>query len=140
LAGEVPLPTVLIVDDHESIRRNLRLHLESSGFSVCGEAVNGFDAIEKAQSLNPELIILDLAMPEMNGLEAAAALKYIAPSVPLILLTAHASREVELAAYSAGICAVFSKYGELDALIDRAASAVKLGTGVEMGSGALARH
>jgi DNA-binding NarL/FixJ family response regulator len=119
------LPTVLIVDDHESIRRNLRFHLESSGFTVCGEAVNGFDAIEKAQSLNPSVVILDLAMPEMNGLEAAAALKYIVPTAPLILLTAHASREVELAAYSAGICAVFSKYGDLEALVERITSALE---------------
>ena len=120
------MPTILIVDDHESIRRNLRLHLESAGFTVCGEAANGVEAIEKAQTTNPDLIILDLAMPEMNGLEAAAALKYIAPTVPLILLTAHASREVELAAYSAGICSVFSKYGSLDALVDRAFSALRL--------------
>lgn len=116
---------MLIVDDHESIRRNLRLHLESAGFTVCGEAVNGFDAIEKAQSLSPSVIILDLAMPEMNGLEAAAALKHIVPTARLILLTAHASREVELAAYSAGICAVFSKYGDLDALVERASSALE---------------
>jgi DNA-binding NarL/FixJ family response regulator len=122
------LPTVLIVDDHESIRRNLRFHLESAGFTVCGEAINGFDAIEKAQSFNPSVVILDLAMPEMNGLEAAAALKYIVPTAPLILLTAHASREVELAAYSAGICAVFSKYGDLEALVERASSALETGT------------
>jgi DNA-binding NarL/FixJ family response regulator len=119
------LPTVLIVDDHESIRRNLRLHMESAGFTVCGEATDGLDAIEKAQALNPSVIILDLAMPEMNGLEAAAALKYIVPNARQILLTAHASREVELAAYSAGICAVFSKYGDLDALVERASSALE---------------
>jgi DNA-binding NarL/FixJ family response regulator len=119
------LPTVLIVDDHESIRRNLRLSLESAGFTISGEAANGFDAIEKAQAVIPDLIILDLAMPEMNGLEAAAALKYIVPGVPLILLTAHSSREVELAAFSAGICAVFSKYGELDALIEHASAIIE---------------
>ena len=119
------MPKVLIVDDHESIRRNLRLSLESAGFTISGEAVNGFDAIEKAQEVIPDLVILDLAMPEMNGLEAAAALKYIAPGVPLILLTAHASREVELAAFSAGVCAVFSKYGELDALIEHASAIIQ---------------
>ena len=119
------MPKVLIVDDHESIRRNLRLSLESAGFTISGEAVNGFDAIEKAQEVIPDLVILDLAMPEMNGLEAAAALKHITPGVPLILLTAHASREVELAAFSAGVCAVFSKYGELDALIEHASAIIE---------------
>lgn len=118
------MPKVLIVDDHESIRRNLRVSLESAGFTISGEATNGLDAIEKAQAVIPDLVILDLAMPEMNGLEAAAALKYIVPGVPLILLTAHSSREVELAAFSAGICAVFSKYGELDALIEHASAVI----------------
>ena len=66
--------------------------MESAGFTVCGEATDGLDAIEKAQALNPSVIILDLAMPEMNGLEAAAALKYIVPNARQILLTAHASR------------------------------------------------
>jgi DNA-binding response OmpR family regulator len=59
-------------------------------------------------------------MPEMNGLEAATALKYMMPGVPLFLLTAHFSRELELAAFGSGICAVFSKHDDLDALVARA--------------------
>ena len=119
--------SILIVDDHEAIRRQLRsvfsLHPE---FTVCGEAVHGVDAIEKAQQLAPDLIILDLAMPEMNGLEAASALKYIMPAVPLFLLTVHYSRELELAAMGSGICAVFSKHDDLDALVKRARLELKL--------------
>lgn len=83
---------------------------------------DGINAIQKAQELSPDLVILDLAMPEMNGLEAAAALKYILPDVPLFLLTAHYSRELELAASASGVCAVFSKHDCLDALIERARS------------------
>lgn len=115
--------SVLIVDDHEAIRRGLRGLFEAHPeFVVCGEAVDGLDAIQKAQELSPELIILDLAMPEMNGLEAAGALKYMLPNVPLFLLTAHYNRELELAASASGVRAVFSKHESLDAMIERARS------------------
>ena len=119
--------SILVVDDHEVIRRQLRsLFNPYPEFTICGEAVHGVDAIEKAQQLSPDLIILDLSMPEMNGLEAAAALRYLMPDVPLFLLTAHYSRELELAARGSGICAVFSKHDGLDSLVARARSELKL--------------
>jgi DNA-binding NarL/FixJ family response regulator len=111
---------VLIVDDHEAIRRTLRVRIEAlPEFSVCGEAVNGVDAVEKAQLLSPGLVILDFAMPEMNGLEAATALRFMLPTTKLYLLTAHSNRELELAARDAGIDAVYSKYDDLSALFRR---------------------
>jgi len=111
---------VLIVDDHEAIRRTLRMRIEAlPDFCVCGEAVNGVDAVEKAQLLNPNLVILDFAMPEMNGLEAATALRFMLPTTKLYLLTAHSNRELELAAHDAGIDAVYSKYDDLSALFRR---------------------
>jgi len=116
----LPKTSVLIVDDHEAIRRTLRVRIEAlAEFSVCGEAVNGVDAVEKAQLLNPNLVILDFAMPEMNGLEAATALRFMLPSTKLYLLTAHSNRELELAARDAGIDAVYSKYDDLSALFRR---------------------
>jgi DNA-binding NarL/FixJ family response regulator len=121
--------SVLIVDDHEAIRRELRRLFQSlPDFVVCGEAVDGADAISKAEQLSPDLVILDLAMPEMNGLEAAGALRFTVPDAPLFLLTAYKNREVELAAFQSGICAVFSKYDDLNALICRARSELKLDT------------
>ena len=118
---------VLIVDDHEAVRRAIRSRFQAdSQFIVCGEAVDGVDAIEKAQELSPDIIILDFAMPEMNGLEAATALKYMMPTVPLFLLTAHRNRELELAARDAGISAVFSKYDDLTALLRRIRSELNL--------------
>jgi DNA-binding NarL/FixJ family response regulator len=118
--------SILVVDDHEVIRRQLRSLFNSHpDFTICGEAVHGVDAIEKAQQLSPDLIILDLSMPEMNGLEVACALRYILPGVPLFLLTAHYSRELELAALGAGICAVFAKHEDLDSLVSRARSELK---------------
>lgn len=119
--------SILIVDDHEVIRRQLRcLFRPHRDFTVCGEAVHGVDAIEKAQQLSPDLIILDLAMPEMNGLEAASALKYMLPAVPIFLLTVHYSRELELAALGSGVSAVFSKHDDLEGMVKRARVELKL--------------
>ncbi|HWW18732.1 MAG TPA: response regulator transcription factor [Candidatus Saccharimonadales bacterium] len=119
--------SILLVDDHEVIRRQLRLLFDSHpDFTICGEAVHGVEAIEKAQQLCPDLIILDLSMPEMNGLEAASSLRYMMPDVPLFLLTAHYSRELELAAFGSGISAVFSKHDDLDSLVERARMALHL--------------
>jgi DNA-binding NarL/FixJ family response regulator len=107
-----PMPkSVLIADDHEAIRRELRRLFQCQPeFTVCGEAVDGVDAISKAQQLSPDLVILDFAMPEMNGLEAAIAIQYMVPSATLFLLTAYHTRELELAALQFGARAVFSKY------------------------------
>jgi len=67
---------LLLVDDSELIRLATRHFLESqTGFEVCGEAIDGIDALEKASHLNPDLIILDIAMPRMNGLQAARELR-----------------------------------------------------------------
>jgi DNA-binding NarL/FixJ family response regulator len=119
--------SVLIVDDHEAVRRELRRLFQGFvEFAVCGEAVDGADALSKAQLLSPDLIILDFAMPEMGGLEAATALHFMMPEVPLFLLTAHYSRELELAAMQSGVRAVFSKYDDLGRLIKRARVELKL--------------
>lgn len=119
--------SVLIVDDHEAVRRELRRLFQSQpDFTVCGEAADGVDAITKAEQLSPDLVILDLAMPEMNGLEAAGALRYILPDGVLFLLTAYKNRELELAAFQSGVRAVFSKYDDLDGLIRQARVELKL--------------
>jgi len=115
------LSTVLIVDDQAVVRAAVRELFESySGFAVCGEAENGVEAIAKARELKPDLIILDLSMPLMNGFEAAKALRQILPDVPVFLLTAHHSGATEKAAFDVGICGVFSKYQDLDSLVTRA--------------------
>jgi len=80
----------LIVDDRDSVRRLLRHYVEiGTGCRNYGEAVDGVDAIEKASLLKPDLILMDLTMPNMNGIEAASALKRMMPSVPIILFTMH---------------------------------------------------
>ena len=106
----VATKTVLIVDDNAVVRSPLRRLLESHPeFEVSGEAENGRDAIDKAGLLKPDLIILDLAMPIMNGLEAATILRKMLPDVRLILFTAHDGNQVQRLAKAAGINAVVPK-------------------------------
>ena len=83
--------TILIVDDNESERTVIRSAVENlTKFRVCGEAANGTDAVRRARELKPDLVIMDLAMPLMNGLEAASILKYELPRVPVVLFTLYA--------------------------------------------------
>jgi DNA-binding NarL/FixJ family response regulator len=101
---------ILLVDDSELIRLATRHFLESQpGFKVCGEAVDGIDALEKASHLNPDLIILDIAMPRMNGLQTARELRARMHRVPIILFTWYADAVQPEDAAAAGISAVISK-------------------------------
>ena len=103
------MSTVLIVDDYPAVRKGLRRLLEKLCSVVCIEATNGLDAIAKTEGSHPDLIILDLGMPEMNGLEAASLLQKTMPQVPLFMFTSYDIRDVESQAASVGIRAVFSK-------------------------------
>jgi DNA-binding NarL/FixJ family response regulator len=88
---KLPSPKrILIVDDIEHIRKLICAALEGEpGLAVCGEAVDGLDAIEKAPGLRPDLIVLDLSMPRLDGIQAAKKLKKILPQAPIILFTMH---------------------------------------------------
>jgi DNA-binding NarL/FixJ family response regulator len=78
--------TILIVDDNTEVRRAIcELFKLEEDFTVCGEATNGREAIAKALELHPNLIVLDLSMPVMNGLDAARELKRLMPDVPLLM-------------------------------------------------------
>jgi len=101
---------VLIVDDDASFRQMLRqVFTCEPDFEVCGEAENGKEAIAKARELHPDLIVLDLAMPVMNGLDAARELKRLMPAVPLIMYSLFGDRFVEQQARLVGISDVVSK-------------------------------
>ena len=101
---------ILIVDDSYVIRSATRHFLETqTEFAVCGEATDGIDAIEKTRHLTPDLIILDLAMPRMNGLEAARKLRAMSVKAPIILFTMYADVLPQEETTGAGISAVVSK-------------------------------
>ena len=99
---------VLVADDHKIIRGFVRSMFEARGFEV-SDAENGAQAVEKAQELHPDLVVLDLSMPVMNGLEAARKLKVTMPSLPLLMFTNHIGSILEHEATAAGITAVVSK-------------------------------
>jgi DNA-binding NarL/FixJ family response regulator len=107
---------ILIVDDNEYFLPVLRACLETQGYEVCGEAVDGVAAIERAKELKPDLIVMDMAMPRLNGMEAAAILKNLMPKIPIVLLTIH-DEEVKTTPTAAfGIKAVVSKADGISAL------------------------
>jgi CheY-like chemotaxis protein len=101
--------SILIVDDNQTVRTITRRFLEcQSGVEVCAEAVDGVDALEKARHLNPDLIILDLAMPRMNGFEAARELRSFS-QVPVIRFTISAASIRNEEALATGVNIVVSK-------------------------------
>jgi DNA-binding NarL/FixJ family response regulator len=106
----VSLWTVLIVDDNPAVRKLIcELFTRELDFTVCGEAENGRDALDRAQDLRPELIVTDLSMPIMDGLEETRELKKLMPSIPIILYSAHMDRFVEKEALAAGASAAVAK-------------------------------
>jgi two-component system, NarL family, nitrate/nitrite response regulator NarL len=110
---------ILIVDDFEPIRKAIRSLFESRpGFAVCGEAADGLDAIQKAQELEPDLIILDLSMPRMSGIKAAPILKKMLPQTPIVLLTSYHHALQGYDTRAAGIDAVAPKGADISLLLD----------------------
>jgi two-component system chemotaxis response regulator CheY len=101
--------SVLIVDDSSVVRQAVARLFADGGFEVCGEAESGQEAIEKAQSLNPGLIVMDLSMPMMNGIEAARCLRQLLPTVLIIILSDYGGLFPDQEARSAGIAAIVSK-------------------------------
>jgi DNA-binding NarL/FixJ family response regulator len=107
----MPKKRVLLVDDNPIVRSFVRRLFElEADFELSGEADNAKDGIEKARNLNPNLVILDLSMPDMTGLAAAPLLRKHLPEVRIILFTVHEEPELERLARAAGIDAVVSKY------------------------------
>ena len=84
---------ILIADDHEAVLRRIRAMLEADpAWQVCGDAVDGREAVEKAAKLEPDLVILDFAMPRLNGLDAASQITKLLPGVPIVMFTMYSSQ------------------------------------------------
>jgi DNA-binding NarL/FixJ family response regulator len=115
-----PMKRVLIVDDSPLVRKAVCSLFTLDGFSVCGEAADGAQAVEEAKQTRPDIIVLDFSMPVMDGIRSAKALKQIMPRVPLILFTAHASSALEKDALGAGIGAIVSKQQDASDLVNKA--------------------
>ena len=110
---------ILIIDDSPEIRNMLKSWLERDDrLSVCGEASDGAEGIEKALQLKPDVIVLDLSMPGMNGLEAATVLRTAMPEVPIVMLTLYPDSELARKALDAGVSAILSKMEAMSVLCD----------------------
>jgi len=95
IPSQQPFPIkVLLVDDHAVVRDGIRARLESSAdFAVVGEAINGREAVQKTGELNPDVVLMDISMPVMNGMDAARQLRSSFPDLKVIILTMHEHKE-----------------------------------------------
>ena len=113
--------TVLVVDDNSVMRQALcKLFRAAHGFEICGEASNGLEAIDMARKIRPELVVLDLYMPGINGLETARRLRLLVNPPPVILYSMNAEEIATDQARECGVSAVVSKAEGIRSLITKA--------------------
>jgi two-component system vancomycin resistance associated response regulator VraR len=110
---------VLIADDSSNVRDVIRTFLrDHEEIEICGEAVDGLDTLEKAQRLKPDLVLLDLVMPEINGAEVASILKNKMPNIRIILFTMYSERIGKFLSSAIGVDAVLSKPDGMTHIVD----------------------
>ena len=120
---------ILIADDHEVMRLGIRNLLESRPeWEICAEACNGQEAIDKARISHPDVIVLDITMPVMNGLEAANFLRNAQPATPIILFSLHLSEELVGSFTNSGIRGAVCKNDAARDLVDAVATVLNGGT------------
>jgi two-component system nitrate/nitrite response regulator NarL len=100
---------ILLADDHDGMRRRVRSALEAAGFEICGEAINGLDAIAKTKALLPDLIILNVSMPVMNGLDAITEIVKCSPGVRIVIFSMDEAEELRREALRRGAHAYVGK-------------------------------
>jgi DNA-binding NarL/FixJ family response regulator len=122
------VPTrILIVDDHDVVREGVRAILRRRpDWEVCGEAANGEEAVVQTESLKPDVVILDITMPKMSGLDAARRIVHDAPSSKVLMFTMHGSETVEQAVRGSGAQGLVLKLNAARDLV-RAVDAVAAG-------------
>ena len=120
---------ILVVDDHEFVRRGVcALFSRDPRFDVCGEAVNGQEAVEQVKLLRPDIVVLDISMPVMNGLEAAQEIRRTAPDTKIVILTMHDSNVMREQARKAGADAFAVKSDIASRLIETVESLLPIST------------
>ena len=110
---------ILIADDHEVLRRGIRTMLESEpGLEICGEAVDGREALEKTLAHAPDLVILDINMPILNGLEVCRQILHHKPKTKILVLSVHDSESIAEEVFVAGAQSYLSKSAAADKLLN----------------------
>ena len=121
---------VLIADDSSIVRDIIKAFLKQrSDLEICGEAADGLEAVEKARALKPDLVLLDLSMPEMNGAEAASVLKKMMPNVRIIIFTMYSENIGRYLTSAIGVDAVLSKPDGMSALLETVAAVLTRNSG-----------
>jgi DNA-binding NarL/FixJ family response regulator len=109
---------VLLVDDQPAVRRGLRVRFQlEPDMRVIGEASTGSEALTLAQILTPDVVLMDIEMPDMDGIEATVALKSVVPLSAVVLLSIHTDRQTRMRAQAAGAVAFVEKRGTTDILL-----------------------
>ena len=125
--GHAPALRVLIADDHEAVRRGLRSAVWGAGWEVCGEAANGRDAIAKVKELKPDVVILDVSMPVMGGLEAAPEILRVSSGTKVVAFTMHESQQIRNEMARIGVHGLAVKSAPLSNLLDTIRSVLSRG-------------
>jgi len=117
--------TVLVVDDHPTFRRFARQMLEEAGFAVVGEAADGAAALERVRELRPEVVLLDVLLPDASGIELAHALARLRPPPSVVLTSSRSATDLGAALRDAPACGFIAKAGlsgaAVQALVERRA-------------------
>jgi CheY-like chemotaxis protein len=108
---------ILIADDHEAIRRGLRSALSGAGWQICGEALDGREAIRQTTALRPDLVILDISMPVLGGLEAAREILRSGGGTKVLIFTMHESRQIRAETAALGVHGIAVKSAPLSTLL-----------------------
>jgi two-component system, NarL family, response regulator DegU len=116
--------TLVLVDDHQMLRQSLRRSLEQEGFTVLGEASDGEEGVRLAAELRPNVVLMDVSMPEMDGVTATRHITAAVPGVKVVMLTMHPDEDVLTRALAAGACGYLVK----DCSIEEVASTVRQAT------------
>jgi DNA-binding NarL/FixJ family response regulator len=118
---------VFIADDNKTIRNIIKFLLkQQTDLEVCGEAADGLQAVKNACALKPDLVLLDLAMPKMNGAEAASVLKRMMPDVPIILFTMYGENIGKCLQSAIGVDVVLTKPEGMTRLVETINAAIAL--------------
>jgi len=109
---------LMLVDDHDVIRTGLRSYLETQpGFAVIAEANTGLQALEKARDVKPDIVLMDITMPDMDGMEATQKLKKLYPDCQILVLTVHADKQYFMKMLSVGASGYITKQAAADELV-----------------------
>jgi DNA-binding NarL/FixJ family response regulator len=119
--GAVATVRLVIADDHQMLREGLTHSLADEGLDVIGEAADGDQAVERALELRPDVVLMDVTMPERNGIEATQEIRQLDPGIKVVMLTMHADADVLAAAVKAGASGYLLK----DCSIEEIAHAIR---------------